>query len=57
MDLIIKGSSELNKMLEALQRTASSLCREQQSLHDAQDFVQKASKLLKESLLSDLLLS
>ncbi len=63
MDVIIKGSSELNKMFASLQRTAAGLRRDfgevenlQQSLRGAQDFVQKASKRIEESILSDLLL-
>ena len=50
MELLIKGSTELNKMFMALQRTASGLRRDfgevenlQQSLRGARDFVQKAS--------------
>ncbi len=63
MDLLIKGSTELNKMFMALQRTASGLRRDfgevenlQQSLRSARDFVQKASARIEESILSDLLL-
>lgn len=63
MDLLIKGSTELNKMFLALQRTASGLRRDfgevenlQQSLRGARDFVQKASARIEESILSDLLL-
>jgi myo-inositol-1(or 4)-monophosphatase len=63
MDVLIKGSSELNKIFAALQRTAGRLRRDfgevenlQQSLRGAQDFVQKASKRIEESILSDLLL-
>lgn len=63
MDLLIKGSSELNKMFMALQRTASGLRHDfgevenlQQSLRGARDFVQKASARIEESILSDLLL-
>ncbi|MBN1281788.1 MAG: hypothetical protein JW985_02340 [Alphaproteobacteria bacterium] len=63
MDVLIKGSSELNKMFAALQRTASGLRRDfgevenlQQSLRGAQDFVQKASARIEESIISDLLL-
>lgn len=63
MDLLIKGSTELNKMFMALQRTASGLRRDfgevenlQQSLRGARDFVQKASARIEESILSDLLL-
>lgn len=60
---MIKGSSELNKMFMALQRTASGLRRDfgevenlQQSLRGARDFVAKASARIEESILSDLLL-
>ena len=63
MELLIKGSSELNKMFMALQRTASGLRRDfgevenlQQSLRGARDFVQKAAARIEESVLSDLLL-
>lgn len=63
MELLIKGSTELNKMFMALQRTASGLRRDfgevenlQQSLRGARDFVQKASNRIEESILSDLLL-
>ena len=63
MELLIKGSTELNKMFMALQRTASGLRRDfgevenlQQSLRGARDFVQKASARIEESILSDLLL-
>ena len=63
MDLLIKGSTELNKMFMALQRTASGLRRDfgevenlQQSLRGARDFVQKAQTRIEESILSDLLL-
>ncbi|HNY25657.1 MAG TPA: inositol monophosphatase family protein [Alphaproteobacteria bacterium] len=63
MDILIKGSSELNKMFAALQYTASGLRRDfgevenlQQSLRGAMDFVQKASQRIEESILSDLLL-
>ena len=61
MDLLIKGSTELNKMFAALQNTASSLRRDfgeiedlQQSLKSARDFVSKASARIEESILSDL---
>lgn len=61
MELLIKGSTELNKMFMALQRTASGLRRDfgevenlQQSLRGARDFVQKASQRIEESILSDL---
>ncbi len=63
MDLLIKGSTELNKMFMALQRTSSGLRRDfgevenlQQSLRGARDFVQKAATRIEESILSDLLL-
>ena len=63
MELLIKGSTELNKMFMALQRTASGLRRDfgevenlQQSLRGARDFVQKASARIEESILNDLLL-
>ena len=61
MDLLIKGSTELNKMFSALQNTAAGLRRDfgevenlQQSLHSARDFVAKASARIEESILSDL---
>lgn len=63
MDLLIKGSTELNKMFAALQRTADGLRRDfgevenlQQSLRGARDFVAKASARIEESILRDLLL-
>ncbi len=63
MELLIKGSIELNKMFMALQRTASGLRHDfgevenlQQSLRGARDFVRKASARIEESILSDLLL-
>ena len=63
MELLIKGSTELNKMFMALQRTASGLRRDfgevenlQQSLRGARDFVQKAAARIEESILNDLLL-
>ena len=63
MELLIKGSTELNKMFMALQRTASGLRRDfgevenlQQSLRGARDFVSKAAARIEESILSDLLL-
>ena len=63
MELLIKGSTELNKMFMALQRTGASLRRDfgeveslQQSLRGAHDFVQKAANRIEESILSDLLL-
>ncbi len=61
MDLLIKGSTELNKMFAALQNTAGGLRRDfgevenlQQSLKSARDFVAKASARIEESILSDL---
>ncbi len=61
MDLLIKGSTELNKMFAALQNTASGLRRDfgevenlQQSLNSARDFVAKAAARIEESILSDL---
>ncbi len=63
MELLIKGSTELNKMFVALQRTASGLRRDfgeienlQQSLRGARDFVAKAAARIEESVLGDLLL-
>ncbi len=63
MELLIKGSTELNKMFMALQRTASGLRHDfgevenlQQSLSGACDFVKKAAARIEESILSDLLL-
>ena len=61
MDLLIKGSTELNKMFAALQNTAVSLRHDfgevenlQQSLRGARDFVAKASARIEESILNDL---
>jgi len=61
MDLLIKGSTELNKMFAALQNTASGLRHDfgeienlQQSLRGACDFVAKASARIEESILADL---
>jgi len=61
MDLLIKGSTELNKMFAALQNTASGLRHDfgevenlQQSLTSARDFVAKASARIEESILTDL---
>ena len=63
MDLLIKGSTELNKMFAALQNTAAGLRRDfgevenlQQSLKSARDFVAKASARIEESILNDLIL-
>ena len=61
MDLLIKGSTELNKMFAALQNTATGLRHDfgevenlQQSLKSARDFVSKASARIEESILNDL---
>ena len=61
MDLLIKGSTELNKMFAALQNTATGLRRDfgevedlQQSLRSARDFVSKAANRIEESILNDL---
>lgn len=61
MDLLIKGSTELNKMFAALDKTASGLRRDfgevenlQQSLKGARDFVSRAAARIEESILSDL---
>ena len=61
MDLLIKGSTELNKMFAALQNTAMGLRHDfgevenlQQSLKSARDFVAKAANRIEESILSDL---
>ena len=63
MDLLIKGSTELNKMFAALQNTATGLRHDfgevenlQQSLRSARDFVAKASARIEESILNDLML-
>ena len=63
MDLLLKGSTELNKMFAALQRTADGLRRDfgevenlQQSLRGARDFVGRAASRIEESILGDLLL-
>ena len=63
MDLLIKGSTELNKMFAALDKTASGLRHDfgevenlQQSLRGAHDFVAKATARIEESILNDLLL-
>lgn len=63
MELLIKGSTELNKMFMALQRTASGLRHDfgevenlQQSLRGARDFVARAAARIEESILNDLLL-
>lgn len=61
MELLIKGSTELNKMFAALQNTANGLRHDfgevenlQQSLKGARDFVAKASARIEESILNDL---
>ena len=61
MDLLIKGSTELNKMFAALQNPAAGLRHDfgeveelQQSLRSAHDFVAKAAARIEESILSDL---
>lgn len=61
MELLIKGSIELNKMFAALQKTADGLRRDfgeiealQHSLRGARDFVAKASARIEESILEDL---
>ena len=63
MDLLIKGSTELNKMFAALDKTASGLRHDfgevenlQQSLKGARDFVTRATRRIEESILDDLLL-
>ncbi|MBR5153500.1 MAG: hypothetical protein IKW57_01760 [Alphaproteobacteria bacterium] len=63
MEHVIKGSTELNKMFMALQRTAAGLRRDfgevenlQQSLRSARDFVTKAANRIEESIVSDLML-
>ena len=55
MELLIKGSTELNKMFMALQRTAIGLRHDfgevenlQQSLRGARDFVKKAAARIEE---------
>lgn len=60
-EILIKGSSELNKMFAALSRTGSGLRRDfgevenlQQSLSGARDFVRKAATRIEESILQDL---
>lgn len=61
MDLLIKGSTELNKMFAALDKTAVGLRHDfgevenlQQSLRGARDFVARAAARIEESILSDL---
>ena len=63
MELLIKGSTELNKMFAALQRTASGLRHDfgevenlQQSLRGARDFVARASARIEDSIMNDLAL-
>jgi myo-inositol-1(or 4)-monophosphatase len=60
-EFLIKGSTELNKMFAACQRTAGWLRRDfgevenlQQSLRGARDFVAKAAARIEESVLGDL---
>jgi myo-inositol-1(or 4)-monophosphatase len=62
-ELLIKGSTELNKMFTALQHTAAGLRRDfgevenlQQSLKGATDFVNKAAARIEESIMRDLAL-
>lgn len=62
-EILIKGSSELNKMFAALTRTAAGLRYDfgevenlQQSLSGARDFVKKAAARIEESILQDLTL-
>ena len=61
MDLLIKGSTELNKMFAALDKTAVGLRHDfgevenlQQSLRGARDCVARAAARIEESILSDL---
>ncbi len=61
MDLLIKGSPELNKMFLALKRTADGLRHDfgevenlQQSLRGARDFVHRAAARIEGEILSDL---
>ncbi|MCL2748927.1 MAG: inositol monophosphatase [Alphaproteobacteria bacterium] len=63
MENLIKGSSELNKMFAAMQRTGAGLRRDfgevenlQQSLPGARDFVKKAAQRIEEAILQDLTL-
>ena len=63
MEVLLKGSLELNKMFSAVQKTADWIRRDfgeieslQQSLSSASDFVKKASERIEESICSDLLL-
>jgi myo-inositol-1(or 4)-monophosphatase len=62
-EILIKGSSELNKMFAALSRTGSGLRHDfgevenlQQSLSGARDFVKKAATRIEESIVQDLTL-
>lgn len=62
MEHLIKGSIELNKMFDALQRTAAGLRRDfgevenlQQSLRSAKDFVGKAATRIEENIVADLI--
>lgn len=61
MELLIKGSPELNKMFMALKRTADGLRHDfgevenlQQSLRSARDFVHRAATRIEGEILSDL---
>lgn len=63
MEVLLKGSLELNKMFLAVQKTAEWIRHDfgeienlQQSLQSANDFVIKASEKIEESICSDLLL-
>lgn len=63
MEVLLKGSLELNKMFSAIQKTADWIRRDfgeienlQQSLPSANDFVRKASEKIEESICCDLLL-
>ena len=59
MELLIKGSTELNKMFMALQRTGASLRRdfgEVESLQQSLRGAHKAANRIEESILNDLLL-
>lgn len=63
IELLIKGSVELNKMFTALSRTAAGLRRDfgevenlQQSISGSRDFVKKAAQRIEESILQDLIL-
>ena len=63
MEHLVKGSSELNQMFAAIQRTATGLRRDfsevenlQQSLSGARDFVARAAARIEEMIVADLLL-